>query len=190
VNNLFREGGEFRRVFASSQYLSFDEFGPDVFYVHLKRPEEVTACAPDNISVIAFKKALAGELRVYTRQLGKENLGHREALEYRDGRVLNARTGDEYLFYHWVLEKRGIWFRYPPWLADRPSRFFVSTTGFYSRREFRIFPLIHGWRLLAGSMRWCALKASNYLRRRAGVPVTLDTYPRVGWVKRLDHTLS
>ena len=187
VNNLFREGGEFKRVFSNAAYLSFDEFGPGVFYTKVRRPEDVIACPSDNISVIAFKQALQGRLRVYTQQLGKEDLRHTEALAYRDGRLVDVRTGGEYLFYHWVLEKRALWFRYAPWFPQRPARFYMSTTGFYSAREFRVYPVRHAWRLVDGAVRWVSLRASNYVKRRLGRQVTLDTYPRVGWVKQLGN---
>jgi Family of unknown function (DUF6625) len=189
VNNLFREGGEFKRVFASPAYLSFDEFGPGVFYTKVHKPEDVAAFPSDNISVIAFKKALAGELRVYSEQLGKEDLRHRETVSYQDGRIVELRSGREYLFYHWVLEKRGIWFRYPQWFSRRPARFYVSTTGFYSVAQFRAYAVLHPARLVAGAVRWATLKLLNYLRRRLGRPVVIDTYPRIGWVKDLRSTL-
>jgi hypothetical protein len=189
VNELFRDGGEFKRVFSTTAYLSFDEFGPNVFYTKLKRREDVAGCASDNISVIAFKRALVGELRVYTEQHGKEDLRHTETLAYRDGHVVDASSGKEYLFYHWVLEKRGIWFGYPRWFCERPPYFYASTTGFYTVREYRVYRILHAWRLASGATRWAALKAKNYIKRRLGRPVTLDTYPRVGWVKPLRNNV-
>lgn len=184
VNELFREGGHYRKAFSTPEYLSFDEFGPAVFYASLNRPEDVARVTSDNISVIAFKEALAGRLRVYCEQHGREALGHRDLLEYRNGHVRDVRTRREYLFYHWVLEKRGIWFRYPEWFRDRPRVFYMSTTGFYSEREYSIYPFVHLWRLALGTGHWLALRAANYVRRRLRRPVVVDAYPRVGWVKR------
>lgn len=184
VNNLFRTDGAYLQVFSDAAYRSFDEFGPTVFYTRLERPGDVAGLPSDNISVIAFKEALAGRLNVYCEQHGKEALSHRDVLEYRDGRVLDVRSGREYLFYHWVLEKRGIWFNYPHWLSERPPTLYMSTTGFYLPGQFRIYALLHLWRLAVGAARWATLKAANYVRRRFGCTITVDTYPRVGWVKR------
>jgi hypothetical protein len=184
VNELFRVGGHYRHVFSTREYLSFDEFGPGVFYQRINHPTEVADAAPDNISVIAFRAALDGQLRVYCEQHGKENLSHGDLIEYRDGHVRDARTGGEYLFFHWVMEKRGIWFRYPSWFSKRPAAFYVSTTGFYSLAQRPLYPLLHSTRLFCGALRWCVLKGANYVRRLMGWRVELDTYPRVGWVKR------
>ncbi len=186
INDLFRDGGEYERVFTTPGYISFDEFGPNCFYTKMSRPEDVLGFPSDNISVIAFKRALAGELRVYNEQQVKEGLHHGDLLAYQDGRVVDVRTGRDYLFYHWVLEKRALWFQYPRWFQDRPTRFYVSTTGFYSTREYAAYPALHASRLLRGAVRWAGLKGANYVRRRLGRPVTLDTRPKVGGVKRLD----
>ena len=189
VNELFRDGGEYARIFADPRYLSFDEFGmtglTTGFHTRPCSPEELSALPSDSISVIAFKRALAGDLRVYCEQHVKEDLGVCEILAYRDGRVVDVRTGEDYLFYHWVLEKRALWFGYPSWFPERPGEFYMSTTGFYSPREFRAYPLLHASRLFRGTARWLALRGANYARRRLGRPVTVDARPRVGRVQRL-----
>jgi hypothetical protein len=188
VNDLFRDGGHFHHVLSRPEYLHFDEFGPNVFYKRISSIEEVRALPSDNISVIAFKRALAGDLSVYCEQHGKESLTHRDKLVYEDGRVLDSRSGREYMFYHWVLEKRAVWFRYPSWAASRPHRFYMSTTGFYSVTENRAFCFLHAWRITRGALKWAGLKGANYIKRRLGLRVKVDTYPRLGWVKRLESS--
>ena len=184
VNNLFRDGGEYETVFATPEYRSFDEFGPTGFHTEGSK-REVGGLPSDNISVIAFKRALEGRLRVYAEQHGREYLQGDDLLCWQDGRLWNVRTGEAHLFYHWVVEKRALWFRYPAWL-ERPSQFYVSRTGFYLPAEARTFTLRHRFAgTFSGTARWAVLKGANYLRRRSGHTVTLDTYPRVGWVKDL-----
>lgn len=185
VNNLFRDDSQYSHIFANPKYLSFDEFGPSCFYTTLSTPEEVSDLPSDNISVIAFKRQLAGELAVFNEQLGKENLQHDDVVVYEDGRLTNFANAEEYLFYHWVLEKRATWFRYPTWFSTRPKKYFVSVTGFYSPPEFQFFDLLHNWRLTTGLSRWFVLKCANFLKRRVGIRVAIDTCPRIGWVKSL-----
>ena len=185
INNLFRDGGAYKRAFSTPEYVSFDEFGPDAFHTKIGSWQDLESVASDNISVIAFKRAKAGDIRVYSEQHGREYLQRDDLLVWRAGRVWNARTGQEYLFYHWVLEKRGIWFKYPGWFVNRPEHYYVSRTGFYSPADARAYAILHRWRLLKGTFLWSGLKAANFVRRRTGRMVTLDTYPKIGWVKDL-----
>lgn len=185
VNELFREGGAYRAVFGAKDYLSFDEFGKEGFHTRVKSPEEIWSVESDNISVIAFKKAMTGDLRVYCEQDGREHLLRDELLEWRSGELHNHRTREKHIFYHWVLEKRALWFQYPAWMATRPDHFFISRTGFFLPHEIAAFRIRHRWRLLIGTKRWLWLKIVNYVRRRLGGRVTLDTYPQIGWVKDL-----
>lgn len=185
INTLFKDGGEYKKIFANPKYLSFDEFGPSVFYVKIQQLEEVRNCPKDNISVIAFNQALDNKIKVLAEQHGKEDLSHADILVYENDQVRDYHSGTSYLFYHWVLEKRALWFQYPSWFEQRPSRFYMSTTGFYSESEFRTYRYRHAWRIFKGTIQWTTLKVSNYIKRRLGQSVILDTSPRLGWVKKL-----
>ncbi|MEN7549599.1 DUF6625 family protein [Rapidithrix thailandica] len=184
-NNLFKEGGHYRTVFGTSEYVSFDEFGKNVFYTKIKSLQDITSLPENNISVIALKQHLEGNLSVYTQQHVKENLSESDVIVYDKGRVYDYYTQEDYLFYHWVLEKRALWFDYPEWFKQRPEKFYITVTGFYLPDEFAKFNKLYKVRYYKGLTRWWWLKGTNFLKRRVGLPVNIDTYPKKGWVKKL-----
>lgn len=185
ILNLFKTSGFYKTVFSNADYYSFDEFGQKTFYVNIKSKEEILSLPDDNISVIAYKNEFDGQIKVHTKQFCKENLSLSEILFYNKGYVYNYKTNQDYIFYHWVLEKRAIWFKYPDWFINCPKSFYVSVTGFYTVKEFKFYWFIHNWRLLKGFIIWWKLKLLNYIKRKLGIEVMLDTCPKTGWVKKL-----
>ncbi len=185
INHLFEKGEVYKQVFCNPEYCSFDEFGKNVFYVHLKSEEDIFLWPKDNISVIAAQEHIQGSLKLYQEQHVKEDLSLSDIVAYDRGRVYDYRTKKDYFFYHWVLDKRAVWFKYPKWFINPPDKFYISTTGFYTRDEFRFYFFLHCIRLSAGFLYWFGLKCLNFAKRRLGMKVVLDTYPRIGWVKYL-----
>ncbi len=185
IKYLFKKSENYVEILQNPQYCSFDEFGKQVFYVNLENEESVRDLPNDNISVIAFKESLEGKLRIYNRQNVKESLSSSDVVVFDKGKVFDLRNGEQFIFYHWVLEKRATWFHYESWFATKPDRFFVAHTGFYLPTQFRYFQLIKSIRWMKGLFIWLWLKGSNFLKRRLGGTVTIDTYPKIGWIKRL-----
>ena len=100
------------------------------------------------------------------------------------GTVSNYKTKQQYAFYHWVLEKRALWFKYPNW-EKIPDKYYISETGFYTVEQFKIYFLINFIRKVKGTIYWVFIKGNNFLKRRIGIKVTLDTYPKLGFVKSI-----
>ncbi|QSE98443.1 DUF6625 family protein [Fulvivirga lutea] len=184
VNLLYRKGN-FKEIFQTEEYLSYDEFSRNPFYTEIEDEQEILKLPNNNISVIVFKEQIAKNLSVYNVQYAKENLTKREIIAYSQGRLYNYHTNENYIFYHWVLEKRFIWFNYPNWILQAPKEFYMSLTGFYNIEEFKIYTYLHYKKMIVGMIKWWYLKIKNYIKRKVGLVVTLDTYPKRGWVKPL-----
>ena len=185
INNLFKTGGHYKKVFSNPDYCSFDEFGPDCFYVNIRSKSEVIPLPDDNISVIAFKEEIKGNLRIYNEQNIREDLSKSEVLVYDNGRLYDNKTGKDYFFFHWVLDKRNIWFRYPKWVNSPPDKYYITCSGFYSSVSICKLNFLTRKSICFGMAGWWFLKITNYIKRRIGLEVILDTYPRKGWVKSL-----
>jgi len=183
VNNLFKRSETYADIFTTDQYLSFDEFGMSHFHLHPEK--DITEFPNDNISVIALKANKNGELSVGLLGHSKEIIcDDNTVIKVNNGEVTNAKTAEQYAFYHWVIEKRAIWFKYPEW-TNIPATYIISKSGFYSENESKRYQLIHSMRITFGFFRWTGLKFSNYIKRRLHLSVTIDTYPRVGFIKHL-----
>jgi hypothetical protein len=183
VNELFKKSPYWKSIFSAKDYRSFDEFGKELF--HLKVNQELKHHLPDNISVLALNASESGELRLYMQHHSKEVIADsKEHIHFKDGQVLNAKNQEQYAFYHWVIEKRALWFKYPNWQTV-PSSFFVTESGFYTPSEYRIYGLINAYRKTTGTIKWLYLKGTNYIKRKLGKKVVWDTYPRLGFVKKL-----
>ncbi len=184
INKLYTEGS-YREIFQNSEYQSFDEFSKKPFYTQITNESEILDLPNNNISVIAFKKELANRIKVFNKQYVKEDLSQDEVIVYDHGRVYNFHTEENYLFYHWVLEKRFIWYNYPKWLPEAPKVFYMSISGFYNENNFKDYTNIHENVIKYGMRQWWLLKIKNYIKRRIGLKVSVDTYPKRGWVKPL-----
>lgn len=183
--NLLYSKGNFKEIFQAEEYLSYDEFSRNPFYTEIQDEHEILKLPNNNISVIVFKEQLAKKLSVYNVQYAKENLMKGEIIAYSQGQLYNYHTNENYIFYHWVLEKRFIWFKYPNWIFQAPKEFYISITGFYNSEEFKNYSYLHSKKMALGMFKWWYLKIKNYFKRKMGLVVTLDTYPKRGWVKPL-----
>lgn len=183
INRLFERSELIKNIFSDLMYLSFDEFGRESF--HTSQKSDLSEYSNDNISIIALRAASEGIVKLYMKALSKEVIHHtKEIIVYENGSVFNYKTNQQYAFYHWVLEKRALWFKYPNW-KKIPGRYYISETGFYTTTQFKFYSLIHFMRKLTGTIYWMFLKGMNYLKRKSGFKVTLDTYPKIGFVKSL-----
>lgn len=188
INHLFETEGYYKIPFALKEYVSFDEFGKIPFYKHISSWDDVLKLPSDNISIIAIKAMAQGKLSIFHQQYSKEALNPEDIVIYENGILYHYNTKEEYGFYHWVLEKRNIWYDYPDWLKEGKTmdKMYISITGFYSEKEFKNYTFIHHWRYYKGIFDWWILKISNYIRRRVGLKVEWDTYKGVvGWVKKI-----
>ena len=68
INKLY-QNGNFEEVWMQKEYLSYDEFSTQPFYTHIKSEEELVDLPNNNISVIAFKEQLKGNLNAFNDQL-------------------------------------------------------------------------------------------------------------------------
>lgn len=183
INNIFKRYEGYMDVFQNPNYVSFDEFGTSRYHIGPER--DLDTLPNDAITLIALKAQKKGELKIYLKMHVKEYIYvNKEIVKYDKGILTNYATGEEYFFYHWVIEKRALWFQYPDW-KEVPDTYYVSETGFYSPQDFKTFGLRTAYRKTVGFIKWMDLKISNYIKRRTGKKVKIDTYPQVGFVKSL-----
>lgn len=183
VNRLF-ERGSYKEIFNNSNYLSFDEFGQNGFHIDIQLV--LDKYENDNISIIALKAQKLGEIQISMNPVSKEVIcDTKEVLKYERGKIISITNNKEYAFYHWVWEKRAVWFKLFK-ENNTPDTFYISETGFYSESTFRFYYLIHFYRKFAGLINWLWLKGVNYLKRKLGYQVVIDTYPRMGFIKKIE----
>lgn len=183
INSLFKKNEHVNQIFTTKDYLSFDEFGREGY--HLDKNLNLTNYSNDNISVIMLKEQVKGEIKLYMESHSKEEIYKtKDIIVYDNGNVYNQKTNEQYAFYHWVLEKRAVWFKYPNW-ETVPNKYYISETGFYTVSQFKYFKLINFARKTKGGFYWFFLKSFNFLKRRIGLTVELDTYPQFGFVKKI-----
>ena len=88
----------------------------------------------DNFTSIvmnAYKQGLVVPLFV---NYLKESIPRYGFIQWNNGRITD-QDGKGYLVYHYITEKRKVYFKYPKWKSI-PSKFFIERTGFYSEREY------------------------------------------------------
>lgn len=181
TNNLFRKSEKYLEIFKDEEYCSFDEFGYENF---LLASASVNELPNISISVIALKLKQKLQINLFLKLLCKEKISEtNEIIKYEYGVVSNYKTKEEYAFYHWVIEKRAAYFKYPKWISI-PHTYFVSSTGFYSETQFKYYKFIHSYRKVKGILYWYYLRFKNFPLRRLGFKIKIDTYPKPGFIKK------
>lgn len=182
INNLFKKSENYIEIFKDNKYRSFDEFGTINFIMHSYN--NINELPNDTISIIALKEIQKGYVKAYMKLCCKEKISDtNEIIKYDNGIVINQRTNEEYSFYHWVIEKRAKYFKYPK--SDFvPNIYYVSQTGFYTEKQFKYYQLINFYRKMNGIIYWYFLRLKNYPLRRLGFKIIIDTYPKPGFIKK------
>lgn len=182
INNLFRRSENFNDIFTDPEYRSFDEFGLRNFIVY---PAASLSDQPnDTISVIALKEANSKKIKLHMTLKSKEKISDtNDIVKYSKGQVTDIYSQESYAFYHWVIEKRAAYFKYPKWNIV-PDTYYISSTGFYSDKQFSFYFIINFCRKLNGILFWYYLRFKNYPLRRMGKKIKIDTYSKPGFVKQ------
>lgn len=181
-NELYKSGVNYKEILKKDLYMSFDEFGSQGFKINKNLLEK--NILEDNFSAICYNAFRRNELSLYMEDFSIEKIiDSKNVLIYNEGKIYDIETKKEYMFYHWVWEKRSLWFKYPTWIDNIPKRYYIADTGFYNESQYRFYFFISIKRKIVGTINWCFLKTINYIKRLIGKNVTIDTYPRVGFVK-------
>ncbi len=183
INSLFARSEQFVSIFTNPEYSSFDEFGKEGFHVNISK--DISEYSNDNISVIALKAQKKGEVALFMKAKSKEVIyKKKEIIVYEKGNVYNKKSNEQYGFYHWVIEKRAVWFEYPKW-KEVPNKYFITESGFYTENQFKFYLILKLKRKIKGGTYWLYLKFMNYIKRKIGINVSIDTYPIFGFIKHL-----
>jgi hypothetical protein len=168
TKNLFRLSTDHIKVFSSERNFCFDECGrkhgilrtgTDPLDVKVPHAEHDVHC----MTQVVRAEELAGRLKVYRRYYAKESLPFDEIIWWEDGKIKGAGFA-EYIFYHFVWDKKQKEFVFPNW--DKiPSRYFITTTGFYKPGN-RFWRLTHFKRKISAVFQNLFARASLSIRYR------------------------
>ena len=184
INKLYSKCPFLNEILISENYLSFDEFGKSVVHISLINGAELESLPDDNITTIVLKEQANGNIRLYMNHSSKERISGKDVIFINNGCVTDYYSEQNYSFYHWVIEKRALYFKYPVWKII-PERFYVSSSGFYTDGEFRYYFLYNKYRKMKGICQWYLLRLNNFILRKRKRHIKIDTYPEPGFVKRM-----
>jgi len=132
VNGLFRASEAYRKVFADPRSMAFDETSRRWRALIRKSVFEVDF-PYDNMTLLVKRAERAGRIRAHFSTLAMEDIPSGTQVTWRDGRIHHGRQ--EYLYFHWVTEKRLKKLCYPQW-KDVPDGLFITPHGFFTEQEF------------------------------------------------------
>lgn len=134
INRLYQKSKDFKTVFASDKFFSFCECN---FEWQQVVQDETKVLNPDHIehmSYIVKKEQLEGNISALFETLIKESIPQQDHVHISNKKVIE-KSGKEFLFYHFITEKKRLGFNFPTWL-ETPPEYFISANGFFLLKQF------------------------------------------------------
>lgn len=152
VNKLFMQSPEWKKVASTSRHYSFTECAKQ--YKQIANGVSIFDIDADITTMTAICKRgqLNGNLRYFEKKLIKESIPSTDYLFFNNGSIKDNH-GAEYLLYHYITEKTKNLFSFPGWTVI-PSKFFITTTGFYQADTFKFYPIIKFFRSMVALTRF------------------------------------
>lgn len=160
--NLFLRTNELKRILSSEEYMGFDEISRCWDQIRVKNFWDISFPC-ENFTMIVRKAAEAGELSLYSKNLLKESIGNGEYLRWTNG-ILDDNNGTTYLLYHFITEKRKLYFTYPSWV-NPPAEFFIDQTGFFTPKQFERRKVVGAFRVLSSQPMMFAQRVVNIISK-------------------------
>lgn len=142
VNHLYKRSRDWQKVLSVKEYMGFDEVSRTLnskagLFTDLmggKKLESIETEIESLTHVLRFK---ASDMRVHFETQVKESIARGMTLKFEEGRVLIEKGGEsgfqpfqEFLHYHFVVEKKKLFFTFPNW-TEVPGTFFITQFGFH-----------------------------------------------------------
>lgn len=134
TNILYQKAENFEAILLDKNHLEFDEIGKAWDEIRTKSIENIKF-ENDNFTNVVFKEAKRNALNIYREDLIKESINSSEYIKIDKGRVFD-QAGKEYLYYHYITEKKNPFFSYPNWVLI-PKTFYITKYGFFTEKEFK-----------------------------------------------------
>jgi hypothetical protein len=173
INNLFRRSKSYKECFISPDHQAFDECFKLYHLLIGKEPNYIFTCdSKESFTWVVRKEEMENNIKVYFKKLIKESIPSGDYVKYYDGKV-EQKDGREYLYYHYITEKKTFIFDFPNW-KKVPDQFYIDSSGFFTVDEFLSWKRIPItlWRILRGKLQFIYSLPrriySKYLRLRNG----------------------
>ena len=170
VNSLYLQSKDWKQILEDEKYYRFDECGTMMegeamayHYIQNGKPILGLDSEVESITHIVEKikvKILDLPIRIYQKTCIKESLSPDMLLKYDKGEITmvesatkNHPIGSKYLHYHYITEKKNLWFRFPNW-AQIPDVFYIDDTGFYREEELPKRAQIRSKRKMEGNLKY------------------------------------
>lgn len=130
VNKLYRQSSSFPSCLQATGYAGFDECFQLFDLLIGKGSDAILALdASCSFSSLVRQASRNGALSVYQETRIKESIARGDCV-FSDCRGLTDVSGTSYLLYHYITEKKTVYFRLPCW-TTLPSTFRIDRYGFY-----------------------------------------------------------
>lgn len=150
ITRLYRTGRKWREVVGSEGHILWDELG-GMYYRQRDEgvPFEKLGASHESFSLLVHRAQTVGVLNVWSEDVAREYLSMTDRLVRTSEGIIDCKTGQEYAFYHMVINKRR-WFSVDEG-AIPPEEYFITATGMYDTQTY-------------GSMRQRVVAAQRFLR--------------------------
>ncbi len=170
VNSLYLQSKDWKKIIQEDKYYRFDECGTMMegeamayHYIQKGVPILDLNSEVESMTHITEKiklKILDLPIWIYQQTCIKESLSPDMLLKYDKGEIVlvesaavNHPVGSRYLHYHYITEKKNLWFRFPKW-EKIPDSFYIDDTGFYLEEELPKRAQIRSKRKIEGNLKY------------------------------------
>lgn len=134
INHLYRESIDWRNAFTTPIHSSFGECHK--LWERIRKGEDILEIdEKESFSYLVKKSQKEDKLKAVFFDLLKESIPRSSYVLVESGRVSEMPSGQEYILYHMVTEKKSQAFVLPKW-ETVPDRYIIDRTGFYLMSEY------------------------------------------------------
>jgi hypothetical protein len=170
MNNLFKKSRFYIESFVSPKYEAFDECS-GLFHILIKEgPDSVLSCDDkESFTWVVRSEELAESIKVYSKKIIKESISRDDHIMYDEGKI-TQKDGREFLYYHYITEKKTNAFHFPSW-ENVPERFYINRFGFFTEKEFTTWERAPKtvFRVMRGLRRWLSKLPGRVVRKISSV---------------------
>jgi hypothetical protein len=154
MNSLFEQSRIWREIVANPSHIGFGELCGMRYKQRLAGIEfDKLKGSEESFSAVVDRTQRSGQVKLWSSDVAKESLSKNCQLEWTPNGLFEIGKGREWAYYHMVFDKNRFFKKTVSFTPN--DKFYISSTGFYSAKQFRslAYPFITSGRRLSGIIR-------------------------------------
>ena len=139
ITRLYKKSKYYKKYFQEEQNFIFDECGGLFCELVNKSPDYILQIDKNDsfTYIVRREELLYKNIKVFSKKIIKESIPKNDYIYYNNGKLIQ-KDNEEFIYYHYVTEKRKDIFHFPKW-DSIPEQFYINRFGFFTVDDFFSF---------------------------------------------------